>query len=750
MQTVENVKGVTMKTVAKIIVEKRTFILAAFVLLAVICAFLIPGVTVNYDMSKYLPDDSVTKAGMELLNAEFPVASSLNIMLTGLSAEQKLSVAEMLATKDVVETVSFDADDEKYNKDGYTLFSVSLSVGAYSAEARALVEELNDGLAEYDAAISGESSAAAAMSILPQLFGAALLILFAILFLMCHSWLEPFLFLITIGIAVVINMGTNIIFGSVSNITMAIGSILQLVLSMDYSIMLIDRFRQEKQVSDDKTDAMKKAVRRSFIAISSSAVTTIVGMLALVFMSFTIGRDIGLVLAKGVFFSLLCIFTVLPALILMFNTAIEKTAKKPLHIKTGGLGKFSYSARYVISGVFVVLFAVSFFLRGNVGIDYTMEKYNDVRKVFTPDNPIVLLYENTDEAELSAFVETWETNAEVQNVSAYSNTLGKAMTAAELSEAFGLDAAMVGQILGLYASYNVAANSGGVDGGVQDSGGAAGITLSPEQFVIFLLSDVAENPAFAAYLNEEALAQVNAAKTLLDSGKAALVGERYSRVIINTALPEESAETFNFIAKLEAELSAVPIGDHYLVGSSVVAYEMSNSFSRELDFITVLTAAAVFAVVLIAFRSFWVPLILVLLIQCAVFITMGTVYISGSTIYYLPLLVVQCLLMGATIDYGILYISFYREAREKQGKSKADAVAAALDNAIHTVMTSALILIAVTFVLALLFASSQQAISEILSTIAKGAVCSAVLVVFILPGIVAALDKLVVRSGKAR
>jgi predicted RND superfamily exporter protein len=335
------------------------------------------------------------------------------------------------------------------------------------------------------------------------------------------------------------------------------------------------------------------------------------------------------------------------------------------------------------------------------------------------------------------------------------------MTADELAATFGIEPATVLQILGLYNMYNsgvdLAALGGtsGVPGAVADVGGASGVpgsaagiagggTMSPEMFVTFLLSDVVTNPTFSAYFNEETIAQLDAAKTQLESGKAALVGERYSRLIISTNLPEESTQTFAFIDELRAKLDNAQLGTYYLVGSSVMAHEMSETFPREMNFITILTAAAIFVVVLIAFRSFWVPLILVLLIQCAVFITMGTVYLSGGTIYYLPLLVVQCLLMGATVDYGILYVSFYREAREHLGLSGKEAVASALNNAIHTVMTSALILIAVTFVLSLLFASSQQAISEILSTIAKGALCSSVLVVFILPGIVAALDKLVV------
>ena len=185
-------------------------------------------------------------------------------------------------------------------------------------------------------------------------------------------------------------------------------------------------------------------------------------------------------------------------------------------------------------------------------------------------------------------------------------------------------------------------------------------------------------------------------------------------------------------------------GAHYLVGNSAMAYEMSLSFPKEMDFITILTAVAIFLIVAIAFRSISIPTILVALIQCAVFITMGIAYVQGSSIYYLPLLIVQCLLMGATVDYGILYTSYYREARRTMDRKAA--VCAALNNAIHTILTSAVILIAVTIVLGFVVADSQPAISEILAIIGRGGICSTVLVVFVLPGIMAAFDRFICRK----
>jgi uncharacterized membrane protein YdfJ with MMPL/SSD domain len=271
--------------------------------------------------------------------------------------------------------------------------------------------------------------------------------------------------------------------------------------------------------------------------------------------------------------------------------------------------------------------------------------------------------------------------------------------------------------------------------------------LSMEELFGYLANDMPDDPRFAGLLGGSAGAAVADGKRQLEDGKKQLRGPRHSRVILNTKLPEEGEETFAFVRRLEDELDSAGIGPHYLVGNSVMAKEMREDYPREIKLITVLTAAAIFAVVLLAFRSFGVPLILVSLIQCAVFVVMSSLYLAKMSVYYLPLLIVQCLLMGATIDYGILLTSNYREARRTMGRK--EAITEALNHAIHTILTSGLILMVVTFALGLMFLGSQQAIAEILLSIAGGAVCSTVLVVFCLPSILVALDRIVVRRKKA-
>ena len=255
-----------------------------------------------------------------------------------------------------------------------------------------------------------------------------------ILIIMCESYVEPFLFLVAIFMAVILNSGTNIMFNSVSNITNSISAILQMALSMDYSIMLMNRFRQEKQKEKDKVKAMKNALYNAFKSISSSSITTIVGLITLVFMSFTIGADLGLVLAKGVLFSLITIFFVLPTLILIFDKLITKTKKKSFNFKLNKLGNLSHKLRYPLNILFVLIFVGSYFLKGNLQISYTFSQVDEISKVFGKSNQIAVVYKNENEEKIGKLLNELEQNNKIKSVLGYSNTINEKLPYNELNK----------------------------------------------------------------------------------------------------------------------------------------------------------------------------------------------------------------------------------------------------------------------------------------------------------------------------
>ena len=317
-----------MKKLANLIVNKKYFILSLVLIICIGCAFLIPHVEINKDLTKYLPDDSSVKAGLSVMEQEFPdnkMPGTVRVMFKELGKNKIPDVLEKLKAIPYVSGVEYD-NSNKYNKSPYTLFCVKTDYDYNTPEEIAIEKAIRKEFADYDMILQHTQSTITTIPL--WVIGIVLLVLIIILFIMCASYVEPFLFLATIGIAIVINLGTNIIMGSISETTFSIGAVLQLALSMDYSIILMNRYRQEKQKTADSNEAMKNAFTAAFSSIVSSGMTTVIGLLALVFMSFKIGIDLGITMAKGVACSMICVLAVLPPLILIFDKLIERTKRK--------------------------------------------------------------------------------------------------------------------------------------------------------------------------------------------------------------------------------------------------------------------------------------------------------------------------------------------------------------------------------------------------------------------------------------
>lgn len=318
-----------MRKIARFIVSKRIPILVIGLVLAVACAVMSFFVNINYDLTSYLPKDFKTSEAIAIMNDEFGDVTDISVVFKGIDSETASGIYADLIQKDGIVAVQFDASSDSYVKDGYTRFAVVVGYNTYSEEALGVINEIRSDYESYEVYISGAAvENETSDKTLSIAIAIAFAILLAILFIASSSWFDPIVYLITIGIAVIINMGTNIFFNSISSITNSVAAILQLVLSMDYSIMLMNRFRRERQNGVDKETALVDALTGGASSILGSAVTTIVGLLCLVFMNFTIGVDMGVVLAKGVVISLISVFTILPGLIILFDKPLLKCMKK--------------------------------------------------------------------------------------------------------------------------------------------------------------------------------------------------------------------------------------------------------------------------------------------------------------------------------------------------------------------------------------------------------------------------------------
>ena len=322
-----------MKKLANFVVKYRLILFIASVVIAILCAFLVPKVTINKDQSKYLAKDSNMAQGYEIINKEFPAVElkdSFQIVFEGLTPTEKQIIHEELGEFYGVESVDYELGSIEHNSKTFSMYIVHTDYAGDNDKVSDIISKMHE---VYEGRYTVYSYyTGAQLDVLDRLIPMAVIIGIIVLLCMCKSLFEPFLLLISIGIAILINMGSNVIFESVSDMTFSIAAIFQLVLSIDYSIMLLHRYQQEFELlgKRNKTKAMRNAIMGAFKSVSSSSLTTIIGLLVLLLMSFTIGRDIGLVISKGVFFSLVCVFTVMPSLILWFDEVVEKCDKETL------------------------------------------------------------------------------------------------------------------------------------------------------------------------------------------------------------------------------------------------------------------------------------------------------------------------------------------------------------------------------------------------------------------------------------
>ena len=901
-----NLGGVSVKRLTNFIVNKRIFILIAVLILTVVSVFLIPKVNVNSDMTKYLPDDSSMKQGISLMEKEFPTEEenyTIRVMFKRLDIEKKAELKDALAAVENVDSVSYDKDSSDYNRGEYTLYILNTKYGYDTVEEAGIEKQVTEKFSGYEVTVKNDDTSAPDIPL--SVYLAAFGIILVVLLISCGSYFEPILFLVTIGIAVALNLGTNFFLGEISDVSFGIAAVLQLALSMDYSIILMNRYRQELKRTDDRKEAMANALRAAFGSIIGSAVTTIVGLLVLVFMSFKIGADIGIVLAKGVAFSMLCVFTVLPALILLSHKPIEKTEKKgrteKAHKKGPSvvLGAFSYRFRSVIAILFVVLFIGTGYLQYGTKTVYTLSEKDMIADVFPKDNTIVLLYANADEIKI-ADVAAALGKQKIKNIVSYPTTIGKQCTVKEMSEMLSkmggnlqTDEKLLNFVYYHYRTngktypmtlsdfISFLSDTAAVDpmfSGYIDEAAAEQLavlkplteistltapmppsalaqtlgmdaeqvtqlfmlrygteykpdkTMSLYELVSFLTDNVLPKPEYAVmfddaakttlyrtkaiadavvsgkeftvkemaelvgkisdkfnentvellYLYSASLKQSNDRSTMtpealvyhieklaseqslsslltaeqkvgiakmreqLDYGVRQLKGETHSRLTVTTELPVESEKTSAFVGGLTELCNEKLSGEYYLIGNSIMVDEMESGFGREQLIITLLTAVSIFIVVALTFRSLAVPAILVLIVQCGVFITVSALGAIGGSMYYLALLIVECILMGATIDYGILFTSYYREMRAIL--SVKEAIVAAYKGSLHTILTSGTIMVLITAVIGPLF--GNPAIEQIVRTLSVGCASAMFLILFILPGILALCDKIVVRKGK--
>ncbi len=371
--------------IADFVVKARWYFFGFFMLLIIGSLILIPMVGTNYDMTKYLPSDSDTKIALEVMTDEFGSSGTASIVITNATPEQVAEVAGLASQIKGVKNAIFSNTKDYYNSETKAgLIQIFFEHGNYEVETEQALADLRE-LCESknaDASFCGDSvDAVASKNAITNemwiILLVAVAIMLGILFLTSRSWIEPLIYLIVIGTSIIINMGTNLIMGEISYITKSISTIMLMAIIMDYCIVLCSRYREESEKGGTPTDIMTRALAGSFNAILACSLTVLVGLVALCFMNFKIGLDLGVVLAKGVAISIFAVLFFMPSVILMFQHAMHSWQHKSFLPRLNKLGTFAHKTRWVMPVIMLGLIVSAIFLQSNITFTYVVDNHLD-------------------------------------------------------------------------------------------------------------------------------------------------------------------------------------------------------------------------------------------------------------------------------------------------------------------------------------------------------------------------------------
>ena len=755
---------------ATFIVDKRNLIFFLYACALIFCLFSRSWVRVCNDITEYLPDTTETRQGLTLMEEEFTTFATARVMVSHVTYEMAEDLAEQMEQIEGVSSAVFGSGDAgadteedsepetpediaEYFKGADALISVTFEGEEEDEVSLAALSSIRELLAPYDFYIDsavGNSQAASLANEMGIILAVAAVIIVLVLLLTSRSYAEIPVLLLTFVAAAVLNLGTNFIFGEISFVSNSVTVVLQLALAIDYAIIMLHRFLEEREYAGDR-EACIAAVSASIPSISASSLTTISGLAAMMFMQFQIGFDMGIVLIKAILFSMLSVFTLMPGLLMLFSKAMEKTRHRSFIPKIDRWGKLTLKLRYVGAPLFVVAVVAGFLLSNQCPYVYGYSQIETARQnetqiaerrvneTFGTQNIMALLVPKGDYASEKALLDRLESYDQVDYAMGLSNvevtdgyTLTDSLTPRQFSEMTDLDYDLVCLLYTAYAAEGE--EYGRIVGGLNDY-------AVPLMDMFFFAYDKAEE----GYVNldEEQQADLDDLYQQLSDARKQLLGDTYTRMLISLDLPEEGEETFAFLQTIHREAERYYDADHvYLVGDSTSDYDLSVSFARDNVMISVLSVVFVIIVLLFTFQSVGLPLLLILVIQGSIWINFSFPGITRQPIFFMSYLVVTSIQMGANIDYAIVISSWYNELKGRM--SRREAVIQALDLSFPTVLTSGSILSAAGFLIGRI--TTEPAIVGIGVCLCRGTLISMFLVMFILPQILFLGDQVVERT----
>ena len=766
-----------MRKLAEFIVDKRKFLLIIFIAAAIGSVIMSSHINVIQELTDYLPDDTETSIGLDVMDEQFTTFGTAKVMVQNVTYDQAKAIADQLKDIKGVSAVDFYEEDEEDEnndteekeftnsedmRDSYqdlaALYSISFETPEDDSLAQAAIADVRTALKDYDAwfyTTVDKDDAADLQDDMKVILVIAVIIIVGVLLFTSGTYMEIAIFMLVFGMAALLNMGTNFIFYNISFVTNAVATVLQLAMAIDYAIILFHRFMEEKGKVNTR-EALVRALEKGIPEISSSSLTTMAGMVALMFMQFGIGLDLGRVMIKAILLSMLSVFGFMPGLIMLWEKQIDRTLHKSFVPNIEFWGKIVLAIRHVTLPIFAIVMVVACFLSVNCNYIYDnssvesakMNEYmtakREISKVFDLDNTLAVVVPKGDYDSEARIME------EVESLPMVDSTLGLANVTVDDDEQYVLTDSLTPQELAditdmdidtirlLYRFY----------AWKEEKYGA--FLNSIDDFEIPLLSMIdfiygeEENETFDFSADFSQDIQ-DMHKTVSDA-REQLEGDEYSRMLVMTTGPIEGDEIFHTIDQIR-DIAYQYYHEVYVVGDSTSDYDLSKSFTQDNLMVSIMTAVFVAIILLFTFTNYSIPLILEATIQTSIWINFFIPAVTGTGMFFLSYLIVSSIQMGATIDYAIVITSRYTAYR-KENVDKRTAIIKTLNESFPTIITSGTIMTSAGFVIGQI--TSNPVIASLGTTLGTGTLTSIILVMLILPQLLYAFDGVINKTYRKR
>lgn len=723
------------------IVDKRNLFFLITIILVIFSMFSRNWVEVENDLTFYLPEDSETKKALNVMDGEFTTYGTAEVMVANIAYEDAERMLDDLKQIKGVQSIDFDDTTDHYNN-ASALYSITFNYDETDDACLESLDKVKEYLSGQDIYVKtdlGNTQAETIEREINMIMVYVAIVIVAVLLFTSETYGEIPVLILTFGVGMIVNQGTNYLLGKISFVSNSVTSILQLALSIDYAIIFCNRFKEEHK-SLPIREAVILALSKSIPEIGASSLTTIGGLVAMLFMQFRLGPDMAICLIKSIGFALLSAFVVMPGLLVLFGTLIDRTGHKNFVPKISFIGSYDYATRHIVPIIFIVVLFFAFRLSNDCPYAYgysvlstpklneTQIAENMIEDNFSSSNMMALVVPRGDYEKEAQLLKELESYDEVDYTMGLANIdaldgykLADKLTPRQFAELAGLDyeAAQV-----VYAAYAAENESYG-----ELVGNIATYKVPLIDMFLYVCDKVDSG---VVTLSDEQTDMLHDAEVQMTSAKNQLQGETYSRMLLYLTLPVSGDETYHFTDKiLEIARSYYPDEDVFLAGNSTNEYDFEKSFAVDNTVVSIVSVLIVLVVLLFTFNSAGMPLLLILVIQGSIWINFSFPTITGKYLFFLGYLVVSSIQMGANIDYAIVIGSRYQELKARM--TRKEAIIDTLNFAFPTIITSGSILAISGFLIGNL--TSEPVIAGIGESLGRGTVISIFLVMLVLPQI---------------